>query len=216
MTMGCIARLGCLILLAVAAAVGWLTRDHWLPERYRRTAAVHTPTWEPLSAAGAERTRVALEKLSRPSGPVFQTLSGADVASYVARAVMRSMPASADSVQVMVDGDRIAVRANVKLSDLGGAAGLGAIGAMLGDREPVQITGTIKVVRPGLGELQATDVKIRGLSVPRGMIATLMQRLSRGSRDPALDANGLPVPLPRYVGDIRVADGKITLYKNVQ
>lgn len=214
--MGCIARLGCLILLVVAAVVGWFTRDHWLPERYRHTAAAHAPTWEPLSAAGAERTRVALDKLSRPSGPVFQTLSGADVASYLVNQVTRSMPASADSVQVMVAGDRMAVRANVKLSDVGGAAGLGAIGAMLGDREPVEITGTVKVVRPGLGELQATDVKVRGLSLPHGMIATIMQRVSRGPRDPALDANALPVPLPRYIGDIRVADGKITLYKNVQ
>jgi hypothetical protein len=205
-----------LIVLLIAAAIGWVTRDHWLPERYRHTATTRAAVWEPLSEAGVTRTRAALDKLSKPSGPVFQTLSGADVASYVVRQLSRALPPSTDSVQVMVAGDRIAVRGNVKLADAGGAAGLGALGAMLGDREPVEIRGTIKVVRPGLGELQADDVKVRGLSIPHGMIATMMKRLNRAPRDTALDANALPVPLPKYIGDIRVADGKITLYKNVQ
>ena len=31
-----------------------------------------------------------------------------------------------------------------------------------------------------------------------------------------VDADALPLPLPAYVGDIRVANGKITLYKNVR
>ena len=72
--MGCIARLGCLAVLAIAAVVGWFTRDLWLPERYRSHAAVASNTaWKPLTNDGAERTRVALDKLSQPRGQVFQT-----------------------------------------------------------------------------------------------------------------------------------------------
>lgn len=215
--MGCIARLGCLFLLAILAIVGWFTRDHWLPERFRtRAEAVPTTTWQPLTDAGAQRTETALTKLGQPRGPVFQTLSGADVASYVVHQLASRLPASTDSVQAMISGDRVSLRANVRLSELGGAGALGPLGGMLGDHEPVQFTGTLRVIRPGLAEYQIQSVKIRELSVPRGMIATLIRRMDRGQRAPGLDADALPLPIPRYIGDIRVANGKITLYKTVE
>jgi hypothetical protein len=216
--MGCIARLGCLFVLACAAVVGWFTRDRWLPERYRphATAAANAPAWERLSDAGAERTRVALDKLSQPRGPVFQTLSGADVASYVFGALAKTLPASADSVQAMVAGDKVSLRAVVNLSDLGGAGALGPLAGMLGNREPVQLTGSLRVVKPGTGEFQIQQAKVGAISVPRSMIATLVKRFGRGARPAGTDADALPLPLPAYIGDIRVANGKITLYKNVQ
>lgn len=216
--MGCLFRLGCLSVLAVAALVGWLTRDRWLPERYRShpaTVSAHGPAWQPLSDAGADRARNALGKLSQPRGPVYQTLSGADAASFAFRELAREMPPSTDSIQALVSGDEIAMRAVVKLSELGGADALGAMG-LLGDHQRVQFTGTMRVVQPGLGEFQIRDVKVRGISIPRGMIATLIRRFGRGQRPSAVDADALPLPLPPYIGDIRVANGRITLYKNVK
>jgi hypothetical protein len=215
--MGCIVRLGCLIVLACAAIVGWFTRDRWMPDRLRAHAtAAKLPTWEPLSDAGAERTRTALAKLSQPRGPVFQTLSGADVASYAFRELAKQLPASADSIQAMVSGSSISMRAVVNLSDLGGAGALGAVGGFLGSRERVELIGTLRVVRAGLGEFQVQDAKVRGLSLPHGMIGTLVKRFARGARPAGVDDDALPLPLPPYVGDIRVANGKITLYKNVE
>lgn len=215
--MGCIARLGCLFLLAILAIVGWFTRDRWLPERFRTHAeTVPTTTWQPLTDAGAQRTETALSKLGQSRGPVFQTLSGADVASYVVRQLASRLPASADSVQAMISGDRVSLRANVRLSELGGAGALGPLGGMLGDHEPVQFAGTLRVIRPGLAEYQIQNVKIRELSLPRGMIATLIRRMDRAQRPTGLDADALPLPIPRYIGDIRVANGKITLYKTVE
>jgi len=205
------------VVLVIAAAVGWFTRDRWLPERFRSHPAVaaHAPTWEALTDAGADRTRSALTKLSQPSGPVFQTLSGGDVASFIFRELARQLPASTDSIQALVSGDQLSMRANVKLSDLGGAGALGALG-ILGDRERVQFTGTLRVVHPGLGEFQMQDVKVRGVSIPRGMISTLIGRFGHGARPAGVDDDALPLPLPPYIGDIRVANGRITLYKNVR
>jgi hypothetical protein len=214
--MGCLKRLGCLIVLLLAAGIGWVTRDNWLPARFRpRSAAARAATWEPLTDSGADRTRAALAKLSQPSGPVFQTLSGADVASYVFRELARQLPRSADSIRAIVSGNEVSMRAIVNLSDLGDSGALGSLG-LLGDRAPVQFTGTIRVVRPGLGEFQIADAKVRGLSLPRGMISTLIRRFDRGARPGGVDADALPLPLPPYVGDIRVANGRITLYKNVR
>src|SRR5215208_4429922 len=118
--MGCIARLGCLAVLAIAAVVGWFTRDLWLPERYRSHAAVASnAAWKPLTNDGAERTRIALEKLNQPRWQVFQTRAASDLASYVFAELSKRFPGSADSVETMVSGDAVSVRANVKLADLG-------------------------------------------------------------------------------------------------
>jgi len=216
--MGCVARLGCLVLLAILAVIGWFTRDRWMPERLRSHAvsAAKGPTWEPLSDAGAARTEAALAKLSQARGPVFQTLSGADAASYVFRKLADRLPRSSDSVEAMVSGDRVAMRASVRLSDLGGAGALGSLGGMLGDRERVQFTGTFRVVKPGLAEFQIQEIKVGAVNLPRGMIPGLIGRFDRGQRPVGLDRDALPLPIPRYVGDIRVANGKITLYKTVE
>ena len=86
----------------------------------------------------------------------------------------------------------------------------------LSERERIELTGTLRVVKPGLGEFQVQDAKLRGLSIPHGMISTLIGRVDRGPRRAGVDADAMPLPLPAYVGDIRVANGKITLYKNVR
>src|SRR5471030_2490263 len=122
--MGCIARLGCLFVLAVLAVCGWFTRDRWMPERFRaHTAAVaKTAAWEPLSGDGATRTRTALTKLSQPKGPVFQTLSGADVASFVFTELAKELPPSTDSIETLVSGDKVMLRANVRTADVSGGS----------------------------------------------------------------------------------------------
>ena len=211
--MGCIARLGCLFVLAVLAVVAWFTRDHWLPERYRSHAAANVTKWQPLTAAGADSTQSALAKLSQPRGPVFQTLSGAAVASYVFRELARQLPPSTDSVQALVEGERMSMRASIDMSEL---RGIGPAVGVISGRERVQFTGTLRVVTAGLAEFQVQQVRIGELPLPRGMIPTLMRRFERGNRPSGLDPDALPLPLPRYVGDIRVANGKITLYKNTQ
>lgn len=223
--MGCLRRLGCLILVAIVVGIGWFTRDLWLPHRFRRQAAVaassRPATWEPLSDAGAERARTAITRLGQRQGPVFQTLSGADAASYVIHELAAQLPASADSIQAMVAADHVTMRGTIKLADVGSTASLGPLAAMLGDRAPVQLTGTLRVVEPGLAEFKIEDVKIHDLSVPRPMIPALVKRIARGSRpggwgaNSPLDDDALPLPIPRYIAEIRVANGKITLYKNV-
>jgi hypothetical protein len=212
--MGCIARLGCLFVLAILAIGAWFTRDYWLPDRFRPHAtSASASTWQPLTAAGADSTQSALTKLSQSRGPVFQTLSGAAVASYVFRELARQLPASTDSVQALVQGDRMSMRASIDMSQL---RGLGPAVGMLSGRERVEFTGTLRVVTTGLAEFQVQQVRIGELPLPRGMIPTLIRRFERGERPSGLDPDALPLPIPRYIGDIRVANGKITLYKNTQ
>jgi hypothetical protein len=204
--------------LAILCVAGWLTRDRWMPRVFgTRVAAVSaTPGWEPLTDAGAARTRAALDKLSQPRGPAFATLSGGDVASFAFKELAKQLPASADSIQAAVIGERVSMRAVVRLADLGGVGSLGPLASMLGERERVQFGGTFHVIRPGLAEFQVQELKVRDLNVPTGLVPRLLSRLVRGPRPPGLSPNGMPLAIPRYVGDIRVAGGKITLYKTAE
>ena len=212
--MNCLARIGCLTVLCVLAVVGWFTRERWLPMvGLRTTNAAHGPVWEALSDAGAERTRRALEKLSQPRGPVFQNLSSGDVASYIFRELSRQLPPSTDSVEAAVIGERLYLRASIKLSEVGGAAVLGPLASFLGERERIQFGGTFHVIRPELAEYEVQEIKLRELAVPPGMIPKLLGRVARGTRPEGVSPDGLPIVIPRYIGDIRVANGKVTVYK---
>jgi hypothetical protein len=215
MRMGCLSRLGCLLLIVVIAVIAWLTSDRWwwrLTGNATRTDAAG-PVWEPLTVQGAERTRQLLTRLSQQSGPVFGNLSGGDVASYVYQSLARQLPPSADSIEAAVIADRLYIRASVQLKDLGGTASLGPLAGMLGDRERMQFGGTFHIVRPQLAEFQVKDIKIRDLSLPQAMIPRVLRQTERGSRPAGLSEDGLPIVVPKYLGDVRIADGRVTLYK---
>lgn len=212
--MGCIARLGCLILLAILAVAGWFTRDLWLPARFRSHPAIVASTpWEPLSNAGAARTRTALAKLAQPTGPAFQTLSANDVASFAMGELSRQLAGTVDSVETRASGDTVAMRGIMQTSKLGE---LGAIAGILRGRQRVELAGTFRVIEPGVAEFQVREVHIGSVSIPSGMIPEVVKRIRRGPAPPGSSPNGLPVPIPRSVGDIRVARGKVTLYKSGQ
>jgi hypothetical protein len=218
--MGCLGRLGCLIAIVVLAAVAYFTRDLWmdkLPWRSSHTATSVTTAdvWLPLTQGGANRTRDALQKLSTPRGPVYLTLEGSDVASYVFLQLVKQMPASTDSFAARIDGDRIRLRARMRTADLGGVV-TGMLGKLLGDRERVEMGGTLRVIGKGLAEFRVDDVKIRDVGLPNALITRLVHAVVSGPRPAGLDENGLPVVIPPYIGDVRVSNGKITLYKNVQ
>ena len=215
MRMGCLSRIGCLVVLIVIAIVAWFTRDSWYPRVTGHTAqtAESEPVWEPITPQGAERTRQLLNRLSQPSGPVFGNVSGGDVASYVYQALAKQLPPSAENVQAAVIGDRLYIRASVRLQDLGGTSVLGPLAGMLGDREQMQFGGTFHVIRPQLAEYQVKDIKIRDLSLPQVMIPRILKQTERGSRPDGLSPDGLPLVVPKYLGDVRIANGRVTLYK---
>ncbi len=213
--MGCIARIGCLMVLAIAALVGWITRDKWMskvPGAPTSTVAA-TPVWQPLSPAAGERGKRAIEAMQSPRGPVFANLTAAEIGSYVFQTVGKTLPSSSDSVQAAVIGDALYVSAIVPMKDLAGTGALGPLGGLLNDREKITIGGGFRVVRPGLSEFQVRELKIRDFKVPSGAIPRLVQQISRGNRPEGIAADALPVPTPKSLADVRIANGKVTIYK---
>jgi hypothetical protein len=40
-----------------------------------------------------------------------------------------------------------------------------------------------------------------------------VQQISRGNRPEGIAADALPVPTPKNLADVRIANGKVTIYK---
>jgi hypothetical protein len=214
--MGCIARLGCLIVLAILAAAGWLTKDRWLHKVTGRpaTSATAEPLWQPLTPAAGERGRRALEGLARPAGPVFASLTAAEAASYVFQSAARTIPASSDSVEAAVIGDALYVRAVVPVKEIAGSGVLGPLAGLLNDRERLQLGGSMRVIRPGMSEFQIRELKLRDFKVPAGAIPRIVTQISRGNRPEGISNDAIPVAIPSNLGDVRIANGRVTLYRS--
>ena len=215
--MGCIARLGCLMVLAVVAVGAWFTRDRWMSNIPGAAPAVASaPLWQPLTPQAGAKGKRAIESLQLGSGPVFANLEAGEIATYVFQTVGRTLPASSDSVEAAVIGDALYVRAIVPMKDLAGSGALGPLGGLLNDREKITIGGGFRVVRPGLSEFKVRQIKLRDFNVPSGAIPRLLQQIGRGARPEGIAADALPVPTPATLADVRIADGKVTLYKATQ
>src|SRR5919112_1254936 len=206
--MGCIARIGCLILLVCLAVGAWLTRDRWMHRITGRPTVTSTaPGWEPLTPTAGAAGKRKLDDLAKPSGPVFTNLSASEVASYVFQTVARTIPASADSAEAAVIGDALFVRAVLPVREIAGSGVLGPLAGLLNDRERLQLGGSFRVIRPGLSEFEVREIKLRDFNVPKGAIPRLVQQISRGNHPEGVSPNALPVTTPRSLADVRIANG---------
>ena len=207
-------KIGCLVVLLLGVVVGWLLRDQLFRGVRSGDTSTTAATWERLSPEGASRMRAALAKLQNPRGPVFVSVRPADLASYVYEQLARQLPPSADSVEAGAFGERLYVRASVKPSDFGGSDALGPLAGFLADRERMQFGGGFHIIRPGLAEFRVQEIRFRDFPVPTGAIPRLLRRIEKGARPAGVSEDGLPLVVPSYIGDVRIAPGTVTLYRN--
>ena len=216
---GCLKRAGCLVVLILLVALWYWYARVERPVAVTSSASTATSVssgWQPLTAADAERGRVAVLSLERQAGPVFANLTPAQAASYIFLVVAKQLPPSAKTAEAAIIGDRLYVRSDVELKDFGGAKTLGPLGMLLGERDSVRFGGTINMLRPGLAEFLVHEVKLGRIEVPTALIPRLLTQMKRGKTVEGISQNGLPMVMPPYISDVRISNGKITLYKSVR
>jgi hypothetical protein len=215
--MGCLGRVGCLVILVmilVLSVAAWFARD-WVMDNVpfgQRHAAQQSAVWQSATPDGAKRATTALAGLQRRGGPVFANVTPGDMLAYILKEFAAVLPKSADSIQAAVIGERLHIRAVVKASDLGTDV-LGPLAYVVRDRERVEFGGTLRVIRPGFSEYQVKTFRVRDMSLPQSALPLLIRQLGGSSRPKELAADGLPLVTPEYIGDVRVANGRITVYK---
>jgi len=214
--LSCLGRLGCLFLILVIGVGAFLTRDRWLPRVTGQERAQTPVTWQSVpESRGAEKAGDAVASLGRAGGPAYVTVSASELAALMVQSSGHRLPASLDSVQAAVDGELVRVRALVTLDDIRGLDALGPLSGILDKQEPIEFSGTMAVIRPGLGEFRVASVKVAELMLPSAAIPRLLARLDKSVRPEGVAPNGIAITIPDYIGDVRVARGEITLYKRV-
>jgi len=216
---GCLRRLGCLFVILLVV-VGYLTRGYWWrPARAvvgRSTGVATSPSdtasgWESLTPERAERGEREVRALAAPRGPVYVSLRPGELASYAFLSLASALPASARDAQAAVVDDRVYVRSVVSLRDF--ASVLGALGGLVGDRDTLRLGGTFDVLQPGRAEFRVQEVQLGSVPVPEKLIPSLVRRVQRRAPAPGVAPDAIEIPIPDYIGDVRIARGRITLYK---
>lgn len=206
-------------------------------------ATASEPSASPSSASGSSASRAAaLDRVLAPlrsrNGPAYVSLSASQIAGVLAP-LMQQLPPSAQSVQLALDGEQLLVRAVVSLRDVAGTGALGTVlGGVLDGTDTLSIAGPVEPVRPGVAQFRVRELRLKGVDVPPRFIPPLVRTLRqqgehrlRARRErtgtsagttadrgndidlAGLADDGLPIPLPASVSDVRVVNGKLTLYR---
>jgi len=219
---GCLRRFGCLLIVLGLITLAWVYKDRWLPEVKHRLGSQPPPStpagaqpWDLVTAEEGARAKEQILKLSQRSGPVFTNLSAAGFTGYVVDELSRQLPPSAMGTSATVIGDELFIRTMVRPADLGADA-LGPLQGALADREPLEMGGTLDVMKPGLGAYTVRSLKVATISVPGPGIPSLLDRISTAARPASMARDALPLVMPVQIADLRVRNGRITLYKAAQ
>jgi hypothetical protein len=220
--MGCLRRLGCLVLLAVLAGGAlWITGDRWRPllpdwvpgtDEARAIAA--DTGWALVTPVGATRAEHALAALRDRSAKIYTWVSPADFAGYVLMDLSGRLPPEGDSTEAIVIASQLRVRTSLDIRALGGQHVWETVFDVIGTRAPLVLAGTFDIVRPGIAEFRVQELSIHGVRVPGPMIPRLLRRVDSGLHPVGMAANALLVNVPAYVADIRASSGKILIYKS--
>lgn len=218
---GCLRRLGCLVVLLVAVLL-YVTRDYtralWEAPLDRllgrgREVAVAAPaarTWQPLSQPAAARGELAVRRLAARRGPVYVSLTADELASYAFLSLSDALPPSLRDAETTIRGDTVYVRAVVSPDELPGGV---ALRRVLTRRDTLQLGGTFDVVRPSLAQFRVRAVRVGALPLPAAVIPGVVRRVRQGAVPDGVAEDAFPVPVPDYIGDVRIARGRVTLYK---
>lgn len=229
--MGCITRVGCLGVLFVTIGGGLWLYGEQLPDVVGRLAGRATRRvtgdttqvdpdaripWASLTDATANGAQ-SVARLGRSNGPAYVTLGAGDLAGFLAAALARQLPRSSVSPQVAVVGDRVLLRAEVDLRDFAGQGAFGSVvGAAMTGRDTLRMSGTLDAIHPGLAQYRVRSLRLGSVEVPPRVVPSLVGTLRGRVKIDSLAPNALPIPMPRYVSDVRVVNGRVTLYAKRQ
>jgi hypothetical protein len=71
-------------------------------------------------------------------------------------------------------------------------------------------------VKLGLAEYHVLSFSIHDFSIPHAMLPRLIKSYSKGTRPAGVADDALPLITPVHIGDVRIKNSQITLYKVVR
>jgi hypothetical protein len=212
-------RVGCFVIALIMGAALWHFRATWMP-RAKALISAEAPadsaSWARITPEGGQRARDRIATLSRRGGPAYVTVTPSEFAAYILGSALSDIARQDTATQSVVQDGKLYIRTRIRLADIGGKDALGPVARLFRDTEPLLVGGTISSVRPGLAQFRLKEVAVRDIEVPRSVVGTIVKRWSPVTRPDSLATDGLPIVLPADVVDVRLANGKVTLYKKTE
>ena len=206
-----LAGVGCLVVLAAAAVLGFIYRDD-LAHLWRRVRGVPEPppvVYVLPAAGGAAHAEAALRELARRGGPAYVDIAPAELAALIDRELARAPRRVFDSVAVALGDQRVRVKGSLDMS-LVPQRLLGPLAEGLGRHEPITAGGALAAAPDGRLHWTVDQLAIRDFPFPGAVIPAIVR--SFGLAD-AKDG-AVPIQLPVPVGDVRVSRTHVRLYRS--
>jgi hypothetical protein len=213
---GCLGRIGCGLLLILLGAVGYATRDKWVPKVRELIAArmpAATDEWAAVTAEGAERAATRIRGLESRGAESSVALPAAEFAAYVLAPALPVIAAADGAPEAVIAGDTLFLRARIRLADVGGAGALGPLARMFDEHEPILLGGHVETVRAGLAQFRVSSAALRDLRLPAAGVARLLARWDPSTRPEGVAADALPILLPEWVREVRLERGRVRLVR---
>lgn len=209
--MGCLTApfklVGCLGLVALLA-LGWLYRDRLVREGRRLLDREPVPAAAATGRPGIRALKSARSKIDSLNGWRADSivLTPAEAASLIGSGLDGTLRKQLDSLQVRLLEGEIALTARLRTARLPHEA-VGPLSVALRETEPIEATGTLRVVEPGTGEWRVRSFRIRDFPVPDALVPGLIARaLGRPQR------KAVPVAIPSGIAEIQVRPTGAILY----
>ena len=208
--MGCLRRLGCLLILLAAVVAGFVFRDR-IAALYRRVRGAPEPpplVYVPPTPGAAAAAETALAGLARRGGPAYVDVTAAQLAAFIDEQLGAPGRRVLDSVAVALGDQRIEVRGSLDVSAVPRRL-LGPLSEGLGRREPVTAGGTLTALPDGRVVWTIDQLKVREFPFPGAVIPAILKVMN------LTDGKGaaVGVPLPPGIGDVRVSRQGIRVYR---
>lgn len=229
--MGCFPRIGCLLSLAVLAAVGaWWYGDRFPVVAGRvaakaagtvakaaedagarltaadsaRRAAEALRRWVPLAAPSA-RPGGALVRLGRRGGPAYVSVGADSLAVALGPALAAMLPSGLVTDRALaLQGERLYLRGVVERSDLLGAGALASLlGGVVEGRDTLLLEGGLTLARPGVLVYKVRAIRLGAVAVPDPLHPAVLVRLRQEAPGDGRDSAAGP-PLPEDALPLRI------------
>lgn len=205
MIKNCLARIGCLAVILVVVAGGWLFRDDIAGWWQRLEITSASQPSEELAESATEKLEAVLAR----DGSRRLELSQAEIQSLLTYRAEPLLPAGITEPVVELRDSTVLLSARVDPSGLQGLASPEVVERLFSDSARVVVELWPGVLTPGIARVEILTLQAGSIVVPSMMVPWILESVEM----PGVETTGvmLLLPTPGRVADFEVKFGKLVL-----
>lgn len=202
----CLARIGCLTLLVLAAGAAWMGRGR-IADWWRSRS--DTPVAEAPSRELANRASRRLDAFLQRRGPGRVEFDGPELQSLLMYRFADSLPPGISDPRVTVGDSSLRASAALQVNRLMDGRAPDAMRSLLGDSARASADLVPQLAAPGVLLLDVRHASAGGIPIPSLMVPWLLEQM--GLPRERGQARAVAIPVPRDLTSVRVTGGHLRL-----